>query len=186
DINGNWPFGCECMRVALSGGAVTLTSPEANAARRFPLQRALLAEWSSPLTNRVLLESVVIQRVERFVTDDTGPNAGDVDRRMIGVMEQGGPIAGLEYRAPTDYGNTWMWNLYYRSAVSYITGAHAYKIGFNGGTGYNDALPFVHVPYSYRFNNGVPNQITLRALPTAGATSDELHQTRTQYQWDIG
>ena len=185
DINGNWPFGCECMRVALSGGAVTLTSPEANSARRFPLQRALLAEWSSPLTSRVLLEAVAIQRVERFATDDSGPNAGGVDPQMIAITEQGGPIAGLEYRAPADYGNTWMWNLYYRTAASYITGSHAYKVGLNGGKGFNQALPFVHVPYSYRFNNGVPNQITLRALPSAGGTSREF-QTRTEYQWDIG
>src|SRR5438034_7445420 len=44
DINGNWPFGgCNCVRVGSS-----TTSVEANTARRFPLQRSLQADWTSP------------------------------------------------------------------------------------------------------------------------------------------
>jgi len=86
-----------------------LTSPAANSSRRFPLQRALQADWTSPVTNHVLLEAVAIQRVERFVTDDVGGGGLPLqltDPTIISVTDRGGPIPGLTYRAPATYGNT--------------------------------------------------------------------------------
>jgi hypothetical protein len=53
----------------------------------------------------------------------------------------------------------------YRAAVSYITGAHALKFGFGDITGHFNERDFDNAPVSYRFNNGVPNQITMRAFP---------------------
>jgi hypothetical protein len=50
--------------------------------------------------------------------------------------------------------------------VSYITGAHAVKVGFNGLSGYQETYLYNQdSPVSYRFNNGVPNQITLQLTP---------------------
>jgi hypothetical protein len=49
--------------------------------------------------------------------------------------------------------------------VSYITGSHAFKVGMNNAFGYHDNLTYVQNPLSYRFRDGVPNQITMRALP---------------------
>src|SRR5439155_517732 len=74
------------------------------------------------------------------------------------------------------FGNPWMWVLTYRAAVSYVTGTHAFKVGFNNGTGHNDIGILLHQPYSYRFNNGVPNQLTLR--------TDSLIHSR--YNYDFG
>ena len=49
--------------------------------------------------------------------------------------------------------------------MSYVTGSHAFKFGFNRTHGYLDEYQYTLNPVSYRFNNGVPNQITERALP---------------------
>ncbi len=169
DINDNPPFGCNCLRGAVSGGSLTLTAHEANTARRFPLQRSMQADWTSPVTSRLLLEAVAIQRVERFVTDDTSGGGSPLpltDKSIISVTEQGGLVPGLTYRAPATYGNTFMWTLYYRTAVSYVTGSHSLKFGTDAQWGHNDAQSFTHVPYSYRFKDGVPNQITMRVAPT--------------------
>ena len=49
----------------------------------------------------------------------------------------------------------------------YITGAHAFKVRATFGTlaDPDDQLPSTQ-PYNFRFNNGVPNQITLFATPS--------------------
>jgi outer membrane receptor protein involved in Fe transport len=53
----------------------------------------------------------------------------------------------------------------YRAALSYITGAHSFKFGFNNSIGSSDYSSFVYQPIADRLNNGIPNQITLRARP---------------------
>src|SRR5207253_3669212 len=139
----NAPFGCDCIRV--SGGQ---TSPEANTAYRFPHERRIQADWNSPLTNRLLLEAVVQSHTERWATDDVGFSLQPPGSTMISVTEQAAlPIANLTYRAPAQYGNHWMWVLTYRAAVSYVTGTHAFKVGFNNGTGHNDIGILLHQPY---------------------------------------
>src|SRR5579872_5882103 len=50
--------------------------------------------------------------------------------------------------------------------MSYITGAHSFKIGMDDIFGTFHQADFNPQPVNYRFNNGVPNQITEYALPT--------------------
>jgi hypothetical protein len=53
-----------------------------------------------------------------------------------------------------------------RATFSYVTGAHALKTGFNYTSIWADELTFaIDSPLEYRFNNGVPNRITMKALP---------------------
>jgi hypothetical protein len=54
--------------------------------------------------------------------------------------------------------------------VSYVTGAHQLKVGFNDGNGVIDVWNYDNQPVSYRFNRGVPNQITMRAFPYRSTT----------------
>jgi hypothetical protein len=143
--------------------AVTATqAQEASRWRRFPLQRSFQADWTSPLNSRLLLEAVAFHRVEMPKHD---PMPG-MNLQMISVTEQGGTVPGLTYRANSMYFDNWNWSLYYRGAVSYVTGAHALKVGFNNGIGaVGPNRTYALQPISYRLNNGVPNQITLIASP---------------------
>ena len=52
----------------------------------------------------------------------------------------------------------------------YVTGSHAFKVGFNDGNGLTDVWNYDNQPVSYRLNNGTPNLITMRAFPYRIAT----------------
>ena len=118
-----------------------------------------MLDWTSPLTSRVLLEAGGANHYGRSVrlpSLDTSP-------QMITVNEQ---ATGLRYRAADTFRNGPNHAIHLRASAAYITGAHAYKVGFTHSHGYegrdtNDGGQ----PLTYRFNNGVPNQITQRALP---------------------
>ena len=142
------------------------TAPEAAQDRRFPTQRVVLLDWTSPLTNRVLIEASGIHRVERWGNMHLQTKGLVLDPVMIGVNEQGGAIPGLNYRGRVGtYNNSWNNNFHYRFNVSYITGSHAFKVGMNNAHGHHDNQTYVLNPLSYRFNSGQPNQLTMRALP---------------------
>ena len=150
------------------------TAPEAAYDRRFPTQRVILMDWTSPLTNKVLIEASGIHRVERWGNMHLQTKGLDLDPAMIGVTDQAanvpgiGVIANLNYRArggANAYNNSWNNNFHYRFNVSYITGAHAFKVGMNNAHGYHENLSYQTNTLSYRFSNGVPNQMTMRALP---------------------
>ncbi len=154
--------------------AITATvAPEAANDRRFPMQRVVLGDWTAPVTNRFLIEASAIHRVERWGNMHLQTKGLNLDPQMIGVVEQGGAIPGLRYRGAVEatnrtggtYNNSWNDNIHWRFHVSYITGSHAFKAGANDASGYHENTTYVPNPLSYRFNNGVPNEIVLRALP---------------------
>jgi hypothetical protein len=150
------------------------TAPEAAYDRRFPTQRVILLDWTSPLTNKVLLEGSAIHRVERWGNMHLQTKDFSTDPAMIAVTDQAanvpglGVVANLNYRArggANANNNSWNENLHYRFNVSYITGAHAFKFGMNNAHGYHENQSYQTNTLAYRFNNGVPNQLTMRALP---------------------
>jgi carboxypeptidase family protein len=121
----------------------------------------MTGEWTSPVTSRLLLEAGVFHQYHRwgwFPYEGTNPD-------VIGVLEQSSQV---NYKLrPAGFADRWQHDLRYRAAASYITGAHALKVGFNNGRGDIDALLFLNGRQNlyYRFNNGVPNLITLYATP---------------------
>jgi hypothetical protein len=144
------------------------TAPEAGYDRRFPTQRVVLLDWTAPVTSRILIEASGIHRVERWGNMHHQTKDFSVDPSLNAVNEQGGAIPGLNYRnrgGANAYNNSWNDNFHYRFNVSYITGSHALKVGMNNAVGYHENLSYQLNPLAFRFNNGVPNQLTMRALP---------------------
>jgi hypothetical protein len=146
--------GCTCV------GVVSATvAPEADIREEFPIQRRQLIDWTSPMTSRLLLEAGGANHYGRSVrlpSLDTSP-------AMITVNEQS---TGLRYRAADTFRNGPNNGIHLRFSASYITGAHAYKVGLTHSHGYEGReTSDGGQPLTYRFNNGVPNQITQRALP---------------------
>ncbi|HZL94474.1 MAG TPA: carboxypeptidase regulatory-like domain-containing protein, partial [Vicinamibacterales bacterium] len=151
-------------------------SPEAGVDRRFPLQRFVTADWNTPVSNRILVEASAIHRVERWggMHPQEG-KLGNIDGLTPGIVAitdnpSKATGASLSYRANTGanaYNNSWNWNIHYRAAVSYITGSHAFKVGFNNAYGHYDNTNYADPssPLAYTFANGVPNGITYRLLP---------------------
>jgi hypothetical protein len=89
----------------------------------------MTAEWTSPVTSRLLLEAGAFQQYHRW---GWFPYAG-TNPDLIGILEQSSQI---NYKLrPAGYADRWQHDLRYRAAASYITGAHAFKVGFNNGQG---------------------------------------------------
>jgi len=116
-------------------------------------------DWTAPLTNRLLVDGSILYH---YFNWGFLPYR-DSNTEAIGLTEQ---TTGITFKGrPTGYQDRQNRVLRYRATLSYITGAHSFKVGFNNATGSSDYFNFVHQSISYRLNNGVPNLITLRARP---------------------
>ncbi len=120
-------------------------------------QQLVVADYTVPMSNRLLFEAGISRN--RGVSDQL-PIDG-LNPEMISVVEQQGNV---RYRGFPNYryGENTTWHV--RGAVSYVTGTHAYKTGVNLDWGQNIQDQFTVQPVEYRFNNGVPNRLTMRAL----------------------
>ena len=152
----NWPSVRDLVGGAAAGA--TLLAYEGSIYHSFPLERQVMLDVLSPLTSRLLVDVGTMYKVERALRD---PVPG-LSRSMISVLDQS---TGRQYRARDQYINQASYVYSYRAAVSYITGAHALKVGVGDITGHLARRDFDNLPVSYRFNAGVPNLITMRALP---------------------
>ena len=143
----------------LPGAITSLVSPEA--ARDNPQPGIWIAQldWTSPLTSRVLLEAGFLRN---HLITNWYPIEGGENPQMIAVMEQS---TGLRYRGPRDLRNLEHSSSNFRFSLSYIPGAHAIKVGGTHRSGFSSYYAYDVQPLEYRFNNGVPNRITQRALP---------------------
>ena len=147
----------------------------------FPRLRTLTAGWSSPVSNKMLIDvrmGVHAEDIFNFYAED--PNS--VWRNLIGVVEQNqilsiGPngtpqsIGTFRYRGRSNTNDTGIaandqiesGTTEIKGSVSYITGSHALKFGFSDFWGiqtYNS--PELNNAYNIRTLNGIPNQITER------------------------
>jgi opacity protein-like surface antigen len=159
---------CDCPN-----GITATVSPEASRDFRFPLLRQIHGEWTSPVTNRLLVEAVGMHLFERWgfmhreASTGSAPDFEAIAPQMISVTEQS---SGLTYRQTSlNHNNTAVPNFTYRAALSYVTGTHNFKFGFNRVHGYQETRNYNLNSLAYRFDtiNGVltPNLITMRANP---------------------
>jgi Carboxypeptidase regulatory-like domain len=143
---------CQCPQAVAS-----TTAPEAGTRGEQTPQRKIVVDYTVPVTTRLLFEA---GSVRQYGVSDTHQAAG-LNPLMISVVEQSN---NLRYRAAAQYRDNFNLSWHARSAISYITGSHAYKTGVNINWGQNTTNPFSPQPLNYRFNNGLPNQLTMLAL----------------------
>jgi hypothetical protein len=154
-------------------------APESATKYDFPRNEFLTGSYTSPITNRLLFDARVSDIVQGW--KDRFPSGGssleftkplpDVFKSLIAVTEQGGIIPNLLYRGAgqTGLGPFIRVSGYIASAqasASYVTGAHALKVGFLDTWGVRNVdYENIDSDVRYRFNNGVPNLITQLATP---------------------
>jgi len=160
---------CQCANVT------STMSPEAAISIDYPIERMVTAAWTSTRSSRLLLESRFGFREEYYRYNAIPAN--DPARDLIMVTEQAavnGAPAGLIYHGGGIGGQTFTQpyqitdgrNFDVLASATYVTGAHALKFGISNTTVLRDeALSDNNYHVSYRFNNGVPNQITERTTP---------------------
>lgn len=136
----------------------SIVSLEAAEWRPYRVQRIVELDWTNPVTSRFLLEAGAVYN-PGLSSHVSWP---ELNPLMASVTEQS---TGLKYRADAAYNNRWQKAVSYRVAASYITGSHTVKVGVNDKIGRQTRSFWDTVPYSYRFNNGIPNRITQAATP---------------------
>ena len=167
------------------GFGAAVSSPEASSTNENHPSMLTQVSWSSPVTNRLLLETNA-QLGPYFWWGSRQKNA--FDTTLIQVQENGGASPGINYRAANWSGHTGTTNIL-QGAASYITGSHSSKFGFryhhNMSTFpknyYNDSQ------LKYIFQDGIPNQVTFYADQ---ASEQEQQQTMfafyAQDRWTMG
>ena len=152
-------------------------------------------DWSTPVSNKLLIEASGIHRVERWggMEPQVGKlgNIDHLEPGMIPVADTLNPVTGtpLNYRAANTYNNSWNWNIHYRAAVSYITGSHTFKVGFNNAFLHHENTTYSSpaTPYSYGFTSMVPQSITYRIVPrTVQVNVDRDMGLFVQDKWTTG
>ena len=149
---------------------------EAGQRAEYPFQRLVTGDWTLPLTSRMLIEAngLVYKSQSNRI-----PWSG-LAQGMIPVQEQN---TGMRFRAAESYRvqDQSVYNI--SGAFSYVTGAHAIKVGGSDKFGDLGQREYDLSPVSYRVRGGVPNRITERALGTWRANVDADLGLYAQDRW---
>ncbi len=145
--------------------------------------------WTSATTNRLLLEA----GLGTYQQNWNGREVPGNNRDLIPVTEQctagcpnNGNIQGLTYRAQ-NWNSDFMEPIRWNASASYVTGAHSFKVGYIGAFYWNQSKPSTNnSDLAYRFNNGVPNQLTESLAPYVADTRVRMNALYLQDQWTRG
>ena len=141
--------------------------PEAS--RTYRAQPAYHAQvkWTSPVTNRILLEAGFApngrNNVNGYVpgavrTPAEFPPYGDIPKQDV--------ITGISRGAPANINSTPRYRSYYQASVSYVTGSHNLKVGTQNSDGWagNIAESYANMQQLYRL--GVPFGVSVLQTPS--------------------
>ena len=156
------------------GAGVPPTTPEASSRVLYIPSRQPTASWQSPISGKLLAEAGwgMYQARYRFGMRNDGTHNPAMIQRLEqtgepGCVDRGDCIPGLLSRMPRAPGqggftHSLIGNLAsLRASLSYVTGSHNMKFGYQGGFGnpsqtYQNFTQVVQV----RTSNGIPNQLT--------------------------
>ena len=165
-------------------------SPEARSVGQTKPLRVPQLTWSSPLTNKLLLDAGWGGIYYGWGGFERSPNP---THDLIAVTEQcatgcaaNGGIPGLVYRSQ-DYALNYAGAYSWRASASYVTGRQSVKVGYQG-TYLSDIRTWStnSQNLAFRFNNGVPNQLTQYISPWVNNGQGAWHALFLQDQYTAG
>jgi hypothetical protein len=164
-------------------------SPEAVGVLGRPLYLSQVT-WSSPRTNRLLLDAGFASTYFGVGNFERDPNP---TRDLVRVQEQcasgcaaNGGIPGLVYRSQ-DYSVAYSGSYLWKATGSYVTGSHSLKAGYQHTLMTDDRTWFTNAEnLTYRLNNGVPNQLTESISPWVNDARVAWDGLFVQDQWTRG
>ena len=130
-------------------------------------------DYSAPISSRVLVEAGFSSFWTEWGDIRPGRRRGRSDCGDRAVDHRGNADLELHLsRLAGDHLARFSRTRKYRATLSYVTGSHTMKFGYQGAYMVAKTPGFIGQQISYRFNNGVPNQLTERLGPTADEQPD--------------
>ena len=166
------------------GPGVPTTSPESGTIWD-DRAKILQASYSAPLSSRLMIEGGFSSFFTKW--GDIRPYGALTD--FIPVTEQLSndltqtPNSNFIYRGWNAVGSTDQQHATFRGAVSYVTGSHSFKTGYQGGYLVAKSTTMVGSQISYRFSNRAPNQLTQRLGPSMTSSRVRYDAVYAQDQW---
>ncbi len=175
-----------CTGATPSGVDPPRASPEAVGVFGRPL-RVTQATWSAALSNRLLVDAGY--GGSHFGWGNFEREANPT-RDLIRVVEQcasgcaaNGNIPGLAYRSQ-DFSDNYNGSYLWKASMSYVTGSHSVKVGYQHTLMTQDSIWRTNNQnLTYRFNNGVPNQLTESISPWLNKSRTGWDAVFVQERW---
>jgi len=169
----------------------TTQSPEANTGYFKLPYYVTQATWTAPLTNKILFEAG-FSRFAYWTNNGPGQTPPDGTMALIPVTEQNaidGHPANFSYRAVNSYFYNWANPDNWRASVSYITGSHSLKMGYQGSYSISDTKTVTNdslLAYRFQTTQGQPlnpTQFTFRLPMWQAADRTETQSAFIQDTW---
>ena len=163
-------------------------APEAFTAFNFWPDGLYQASWSSPVSNRLLLEAGwSLTRGSwprpRSMFRESGQGFPDMKDTDINIQEA---TTGLRYNAAGGFSDKTINDRYVvRFSASYVTGSHNFKAGVHQEFGPAERGSFYNQDIAYRFRNGLPDRLTLRPGQVTFENLNADMGIYVQDQWTI-
>ena len=168
-------------------GGFGSNSPEAGNQVWDDREKIVQATWSSPVTNKLLLEAGLSSFNSRW---GLYPGAG-ADQSIVSITElsavgTGIPVPFFTYRSTANpLGNDQQHNVW-RASMSYVTGAHSAKFGYQAAYQVQKQFTIGNPNMiSYTFFGGVPNSLT-QYIPSQFSNRTRFDAFYAQDQWTVG
>ena len=134
------------------------TSPEAQAFSAYPAQHLISATWTSPVTSRLLLDAAYLNRLENWGMRLNPATSRDAIR----VNDQ---VLNVTYRSFGEDTFNYNGNNNARASLSYVTGAHALKGGFQAQWADHKTRYSNPQSIDYTFSNQLPTRSRCMRIP---------------------
>jgi hypothetical protein len=153
-------------------------------------QRVQQATWSSPVSNKLLLEAGFGTYLSQWGgTEQLGSPFAD----MVRVTEQcsqgcanNGSIPNLTYRSGL-FRKSFQGVLSWRGSASYVIGAQSMKFGYQAEHQISNGFTYTNSQFlDFRVNNGVPNQLTQNINAFKQPARVRFDAFYAQDQWTLG
>ena len=180
---------CNCLFGLLNPGVVP--SPESTGQHHYNPNIMPVASWTYPATNRILLEAGMSGNIHHQTTK----RIPGVTPDMIQITEQAQNFKYGSRANSLAVGGSYSHNprrLYQgRAAISYVTGTHNFKTGYNvrvyheGNLLKNTDPNQINQARDYTFRNGVPVSVRIWAVPHGFEEAFRDMAVYAQDQWTI-
>lgn len=179
---------------SFSGSPSPTTSPEADGLGEFSPQRVQQVKWSSPMTNRLLLEAGLGTSYYQWAGRERDPNPTrdlvrvfNIGQVFVPATDTSPAVTGnMTYRSQNWYNNRTA-GVNWTASASYVTGSHSMKFGYQGYWWKDDREMYLNnQSLQYTFFNGAPLSLTQYIngyVVNARAMSASFY---VQDQWTIG